>query len=76
MSTITSDYNYLNEKKGISSWLFTLDHKRIGVMYLVSIFFFFLIGGLFALLLRTELLSPGKNIVDRSEEHTSELQSH
>ena len=64
MNAITSDLNYLNEKKGISSWLFTLDHKRIGVMYLVSIFFFFLIGGLFALLLRTELLTPGKNIVD------------
>lgn len=56
--------NYLNEKKGFWSWAATLDHKRIGVMYLVSIFFFFLIGGLFALLLRTELLTPGKNIVD------------
>ena len=60
----TSDLNYLNEKKGIMSWIFTLDHKRIGVMYLVSIFFFFMIGGIFALLLRTELLTPGKNIVD------------
>lgn len=56
--------NYLNEKNTFSSWAFTLDHKRIGVMYLVSIFFFFMIGGIFALLLRTELLTPGKNIVD------------
>jgi cytochrome c oxidase subunit 1 len=56
--------NYLNEKKGFLSWAFTLDHKRIGVMYLVSIFFFFFIGGLFALALRTELLNPGKTFVD------------
>ncbi|MCA9507233.1 MAG: cbb3-type cytochrome c oxidase subunit I, partial [Myxococcales bacterium] len=56
--------NYLNSKKGFLSWALTLDHKRIGVMYLVSILFFFLIGGLFALALRAELLTPGKNFVD------------
>lgn len=56
--------SYLNETKGFLSWAFTLDHKRIGIMYLVSIFFFFLIGGLFALLLRTELLTPTKNFID------------
>lgn len=62
--TESSDKNYLNEKKGILSWLYTLDHKRIGIMYLVSIFFFFMIGGLFALLLRTELLTSGKNFIE------------
>lgn len=56
--------NYLNSPKGFLTWALTLDHKRIGVMYLVSILFFFLIGGLFALALRTELLTPGKNFVD------------
>lgn len=56
--------NYLNEKRGFLSWALTLDHKRIGVMYLVSIFFFFLIGGVFALLLRTELLNPTKTFID------------
>lgn len=56
--------NYLNEKKGFLSWALTLDHKRIGIMYLASIFFFFMIGGLFALMLRTELLTPGKNFID------------
>lgn len=48
--------NYLNAKKGFLSWLFTVDHKRIGVMYFVSIAIFFLVAGLFALLLRTELM--------------------
>lgn len=56
--------NYLTSPKGFWSWALTLDHKRIGIMYMVSIFFFFLIGGLFALLLRTELLNPGKTFVD------------
>jgi cytochrome c oxidase subunit 1 len=56
--------NYINAKKGFWSWALTLDHKRIGIMYMVSIFSFFLIGGLFALLLRMELLNPGKTFVD------------
>ena len=48
--------NYLNAKKGFMSWLFTVDHKRIGVMYFISIAVFFLVAGLFALLLRAELM--------------------
>src|SRR3989338_8621069 len=55
--------NYLNAQKGIMSWLYTLDHKRIGIMYLISIMIFFLVGGLFALLLRTELWTAGDTIV-------------
>src|SRR3990170_4229789 len=48
---------YLAER-GWRSWAFTLDHKRIGAMYLWTTTVFFLIGGVFALLLRLELLSP------------------
>ena len=44
--------------KGILSWLLTLDHKRIGLMYLVSVLSFFMVGGVLALLVRTELLTP------------------
>jgi cytochrome c oxidase subunit 1 len=53
-----SGTNYLNAKKGIASWLFTIDHKRIGLMYLVVILTFFLAGGLLALAVRYELLDP------------------
>ncbi len=56
--------NYLEEKSGIMSWLITLDHKRIGMMYLVSILISFLVGGSFALLLRAELFFPGQQLVD------------
>jgi cytochrome c oxidase subunit 1 len=55
--------NYINAESGIWSWLTTVDHKRIGLMYLVSTFTAFLIGGIFALLLRFELLSPKEDIM-------------
>jgi cytochrome c oxidase subunit 1 len=55
--------NYLTHGRGVLSWLFTLDHKRIGVMYLGAILASFFLGGLFAVLLRTELLSPGQTIM-------------
>jgi cytochrome c oxidase subunit 1 len=50
--------NYLNVKHTVASWLFTFDHKRIAILYLVSITFFFLIGGLAATLIRLELVTP------------------
>src|SRR5262245_45507260 len=56
--------NYLNAQRGLKSWLTTLDHKRIGVMYLIATLSSFLLGGIFALLVRTEHLTPGKTIMD------------
>ncbi|MFP4500503.1 MAG: cbb3-type cytochrome c oxidase subunit I [Candidatus Hydrogenedentota bacterium] len=50
--------NYLNWKKTAASWLFTVDHKRIGLLYLFSILLFFGVGGILALLFRLELLTP------------------
>jgi cytochrome c oxidase subunit 1 len=44
------------------SWLTTTDHKKIGILYLVNSFAFFVIGGIFALLMRTELAAPGTQI--------------
>ena len=62
-----SDKNYLNEKSGLWSWLTTLDHKRIGILYMISVMFFFAVGGTFAMLIRWELFSPGKNIMSAGE---------
>ena len=50
--------NYLTHSRGIATWLFTLDHKRIGVMYLISVLVAFFLGGLFAMLIRVQLLTP------------------
>ena len=48
---------------GLYEWLTTTDHKKIGILYLVNSFIFFFIGGLFALLVRTELARPGLQIL-------------
>jgi cytochrome c oxidase subunit 1 len=55
--------NYWNTGEGIWSWLTTVDHKRIGIMYLVSTIIAFALGGTFALLLRLELLTPRKTFM-------------
>ena len=52
------------EKKGLMSWLITLDHKRIGIMYLISVTIAFALGGIFALLVRLELLTRGRTLMD------------
>src|SRR5258708_6252398 len=54
--------SYLTEPKGLKSWLTTVDHKRIGIMYLASILIAFLLGGVFALLVRLSLLTPSHKI--------------
>jgi cytochrome c oxidase subunit 1 len=75
MSTITTPHtttadphahggdNYLTCSSGFLSWALTLDHKRIGVMYLIGITSAFILGGLLALALRTELYFPGMQLV-------------
>jgi cytochrome c oxidase subunit I len=56
--------NYLNHTSGFLSWALTLDHKRIGLMYLVGVMSSFLIGGIMALLVRIELFTPGRTLFD------------
>lgn len=58
-----SGKNYLNEKSGLWSWLTTLDHKRISILYFIAVFSFFFLGGIFAMLMRLELFNPGPGIV-------------
>ncbi|MCA1633179.1 MAG: cytochrome c oxidase subunit I [Acidobacteria bacterium] len=55
--------NYLNANYGIKSWLLTLDHKRIALLYLISITFFFALGGAYAVAIRLELLTPMADLV-------------
>ncbi|HET7872115.1 MAG TPA: cytochrome c oxidase subunit I [Terriglobales bacterium] len=59
---VMPEKHYLNDNYGIRSWLLTKDHKRIAVLYLFSITFFFLLGGLFAALIRLELLPPAGDL--------------
>ena len=55
--------HYLNQELGLKSWLLTGDHKRIAMLYLFSITFFFFIGGAFASLIRLQLLTPGSDLL-------------
>ena len=55
--------HYLNINYGIQSWLFTTDHKRIAWLYLLSVTFFFFIGGIFATFVRLELMTPQGDLV-------------
>jgi cytochrome c oxidase subunit 1 len=52
------------EKTGLWSWLTTVDHKRIGILYGATAFFFFLLGGLEALIIRIQLAKPDNNFID------------
>jgi cytochrome c oxidase subunit 1 len=57
------DVDYLHDGKGLKSWLTTVDHKRIGIMYLWAILFMFFLGGVFAMMIRLELLTPKQTIM-------------
>ena len=65
MSTVeaTAPRNYLNASYGLWSWLTTKDHKRIGILYAISITLFFLIGGIMATLIRLELATPAGDLL-------------
>jgi cytochrome c oxidase subunit I len=55
--------HYLNQSHGLLSWLLTEDHKRIAILYLITVTVFFFIGGFFAALIRLELLTPQSDLL-------------
>jgi cytochrome c oxidase subunit I len=60
----SSRVHYLNASYGVKSWLFTTDHKRIALLYLGSITFMFLVGGIAATLMRLHLIEPQGALVE------------
>ncbi len=63
MLDVAREPSYLESPQGWKSWAFTLDHKRIGLMYLISTITAFFFGGLFAIAVRTEHLTPQKTFL-------------
>ncbi len=59
----TPRVHYLNGEFGVRSWLLTLDHKRIAILYLVSVTLMFFLGGVFAVLIRLELMTPAGDLM-------------
>jgi cytochrome c oxidase subunit 1 len=60
---VVPERDYLNSEFGLGSWLFTTDHKRIAILYLISIVLMFFIGAIFAAVIRLELLTPKGDFV-------------
>jgi len=56
--------SFYKEGKGLFSWIFSTDHKRIALLYLYSIMTFFMIGMILGVLMRMELIHPGKTVMD------------
>src|SRR3954469_23366433 len=54
---------YLNADHSLKAWFLTVDHKRICILYLLTITFFFFIGGTMATLVRLELLTPAGDLL-------------
>jgi len=59
-----------NKYTGILSWLLTKDHKRIGLMYMIAILTFFVVGVIIGVLMRLELIAPGRTIMDAQTYNT------
>ena len=66
-TVLTPPRHYLNDGYGITSWLLTRDHKRIALLYLAAVTFFFFVGGAFAVLIRLELATPAGDLVSRRD---------
>ncbi len=69
MSSSTNDVNvsyldYKGKHSGLLGWILSVDHKRIGILYLISMMVFFTVGVTFGFLMRLELIAPGRTIVD------------
>jgi cytochrome c oxidase subunit I len=58
-----SPHVHAHAATGVRSWITTVDHKRIGILYGVSAFFFLLVGGLEALVIRAQLARPDNTLV-------------
>ena len=63
-ATISTEQSFFQVAKGIKSWIFTRDHKRIALLYFYSIVSFFLVGVILGALMRLELIAPGKTIME------------
>src|SRR3981081_3557025 len=64
MAAITLTHREPRRYSGVMAWLTTVDHKKIGIMYLYTTFFFFVIGGVLALLMRTQLAVGNNHFLD------------
>src|SRR5579864_3755942 len=65
----------IDKTRGVLGWITTVDHKRLGIMYLYTTFFFFVVGGIMALLVRIQLAEP-KNTFLTPEQYNQIFTMH
>ncbi len=68
--------DYLDNGYSLKSWLLTTDHKRIGIMYMISITLFFIIGGIAATIIRIELMTPKGDLLDTPDAYNRMFTLH
>ena len=68
--------NYINWEKGFMSWWMTIDHKRLCLMYLVSILLMFVVGGIAALAVRLEHWKPGPSLFSNADQYNVAFSLH
>src|SRR5262245_35684420 len=66
-ATAVMHKTHAHSETGLWSWITTVDHKRIGVLYFVTAFFFFLCGGLEAMIIRLQLVKPENTLVSAAQ---------
>ncbi|MFM5967522.1 MAG: cytochrome c oxidase subunit I [Micrococcales bacterium] len=77
-SATANGYSTRKKSKGelVVDWVTTTDHKKIGYLYLITSFIYFLIGGVMALLIRAQLFAPGLSIVQTKEQYNQLFTMH
>ena len=68
--------NYFDAGYSVRSWLLTTDHKRIAILYLIGVTFFFFIGGAAATILRLELLTPAGDVLHSPDAYNRAFTMH
>ncbi len=68
--------NYIAVEHSVKSWLLTTDHKRIGILYMLSITLFFFIGGVMATIIRMELMTPRGDLLRSGDEYNRMFTQH
>src|SRR5262245_1438703 len=68
--------NYISTPKGLKSWLLTLDHKRIGLLYFTAVMTAFFLGGIFAMLVRIEHLTGTPTIFSNPDTYNRVFSLH
>src|SRR4051794_20562977 len=72
----TGQHGLAPTRATVSQWLTTTDHKVIGNLYLITSFVFFLMGGVLALIIRAELITPGLQVVDNPQQFNQLFTMH